>query len=449
MAKERVYTVRGDQALPVQTISLAAAGLRERAHLQEWVIEHPEILGDDVTVIASEFDRWVSHDGQRQLDRLDVLGVNSDGRLVIAELKRDDAPDVVQMQAIKYAALVSRMTEDDVADAYATHLRGRGEVVTTEEALSRLELVVGSFDPDILRSPQIVLVAGDFTPTTTATVVWLAEQGLDIVLQRLQAYRTPAGEIVATVSQVFPLPNGEDLLVSPIRAQRKESDRARLGKRAQRAVSLLIDNESLEDGTPLELTIAMGSARSQIEDWVAADPRRGRARWVNDRSAPIEWEADGQRYAPSTLARLIVRESTGRETSLQGSQWWATPDGTTLASLAGIGASSGADWSLLHNVMRQLPAGRWTTYGDLATIAGTAPQPLGSHIARCPECANAHRVLGAGGVPSAGFQWTDPDRTESQRDVLEAEGLAFIDEAADPAAWMSASDLREMAGASP
>jgi hypothetical protein len=45
---ELVYKVSGETATPVKPITLAAAGLRERAHLQEWVIANPEIVGDGV-----------------------------------------------------------------------------------------------------------------------------------------------------------------------------------------------------------------------------------------------------------------------------------------------------------------------------------------------------------------------------------------------------------------
>jgi RecB family endonuclease NucS len=39
---------------------------------------------------------------------LDVLGLDRDGRLVVVELKRDQAPDTVDMQALKYGSLVKQ-----------------------------------------------------------------------------------------------------------------------------------------------------------------------------------------------------------------------------------------------------------------------------------------------------------------------------------------------------
>ena len=75
-------------------MTLAEAGLRERSDLQGWVLERPEILGDGVMVVAFEFDRWrAGGSGERERDRLDVLGLGRRGRLVVAELKRDRAPE--------------------------------------------------------------------------------------------------------------------------------------------------------------------------------------------------------------------------------------------------------------------------------------------------------------------------------------------------------------------
>ena len=39
--------------------------------------------------------------------------------------------------------------------------------------------------------------------------------------------------------------------------------------------------------------------------------------------------------------------------------------------------------------------GRWTTYGELAQLGGTAAMPVGQHVANAPGLDNAYRVLGA------------------------------------------------------
>lgn len=100
MAEEQLYTVEGAKATPAERVSLTEAGLLERQHLQEWVIAHPEILGEDVLFVTFESDRWITGGGAPTWERLDVLALDRAGRLIVTELKRDVAPDAVMVQAL-------------------------------------------------------------------------------------------------------------------------------------------------------------------------------------------------------------------------------------------------------------------------------------------------------------------------------------------------------------
>jgi hypothetical protein len=215
MGDELVFTVSGAAAKPAAAVSLAEIGLSERQHLQEWVIAHPEILGPHIMVVTFEFDRWWAAGGS-PLDRLDVLGLDRSGRLVVAELKRDAAPDTVEMQAIKYAAMASRFTPETLASQHARFLSSRGQAVTDQEALNALEEHAEdqTLTVEALRQPRIVLLAASFPPVVTATAVWLREMGLDISLVQFKAYRTD-NETLVTVSQLLPVPTVEEFTVVP------------------------------------------------------------------------------------------------------------------------------------------------------------------------------------------------------------------------------------------
>lgn len=214
---ELVFTVSGATATRVGGVSIESLGLTERAHLQEWVIAHPDIIGQSVLVVAFEFDRWSSSTGVNPRDRLDVLGLDQDGRLVLAELKRGRAPDTVELQAIKYAAMVSRFSEDSLADLHAEFLERTQQLkLTNVEALEKLQAhVLAGLSPDLLLRPRIVLLAEDFSPIVTSSVVWLNEQGVDISLRRYQAYRTTSGETMITVSQLYAVAEIGDFEVKP------------------------------------------------------------------------------------------------------------------------------------------------------------------------------------------------------------------------------------------
>ena len=313
MSDEHVYTVVGRTATPATRIDLADAGLRERSDLQEWVLAHPEILGDDVKIIGVEFDRWQDSRGQRQLNRLDVLGLDASGRLIVAELKRDRAPDSVHLQALTYAAMASRLTANDVVSVYRRFLERTAPGATVEQAREELLEHAGELDPQTLSSPRVVLVAGSFTPATTSTVVWLTEQGLDITLQRVQAYRLGSGEIIVTVSQLFPVRDVAEFMVSPLREEAQAAKRRQGSGSERNAVERLIESEELPDGVTLNLTPTTELSRDnreQIAEWVTEDPARGRATWHNDPTGPLEWGADGQRYRPSSLVKIVVEQAT-------------------------------------------------------------------------------------------------------------------------------------------
>lgn len=107
-------------------------------------------------------------------------------------------------------------------------------------------------------------------------------------------------------------------------------------------------------------------------------------------------------------------------------------------------ASAGTDakLDLLTDALDLVPEGAWTTYGDLATVTGLANQLVGTWCNKSEHPA-AHRVLGANGKSSPGFAWADPDRTQTQQEALEAEGVEFDEwDRASPLQRMTAEELR-------
>ncbi len=167
---EMLLTVNADKATPVDRVDLSELDLREREHLQEWILANPAVLGPDVEIITSEYDRWQTSGGAPVLDRLDILAIDPDGRIVVAELKRGVAPHTVHMQAINYAAMVSRLAPEDIAELYAATHRRAGEDKDTASALTVLT-TERLLTAESIRRPRIVLVASDFPASVTSAVV--------------------------------------------------------------------------------------------------------------------------------------------------------------------------------------------------------------------------------------------------------------------------------------
>lgn len=97
--------------------------------------------------------------------------------------------------------------------------------------------------------------------------------------------------------------------------------------------------------------------------------------------------------------------------------------------------------------MLRSPLGRWTTYGELAQLGGTAAMPVGQHVANTDGLDSAYRVLGSDGKPRPDFHWDDPDDNRSVTDVLKVDGVRFdANGAADPSQRISATELSSLIG---
>jgi hypothetical protein len=299
---ELLFHVAGSSARAAEPISLAEAGLRERADLQEWVLKYPQMLGEDIRIVTFEFDRWGTARGENPRDRLDVLGLGADGRLVVAELKRDAAPDTIYSQAIKYAAMASRFDDRTLGEYHARYLSRQGAPVSREDAWAQMLEHAPEMDESTRRRPRIVLLARDFPMQVTAMAVWLNEMDLDVTLMRFQAYRA-ADRVMLTVSQLLPVPDVEEFTVAPQRAEaRSASDPARIAQRQATATRRLAEAGAVADGTTFTLRLrgeVPESFRERLSAWIGQDPRRKSARWRND---PVRPPGLGRRRA-SLLTR--------------------------------------------------------------------------------------------------------------------------------------------------
>ncbi|MEW1959571.1 DUF262 domain-containing protein [Kineococcus sp. NPDC059986] len=84
-------------------------------------------------------------------------------------------------------------------------------------------------------------------------------------------------------------------------------------------------------------------------------------------------------------------------------------------------APAATAWGLLVTALAALPAGRWTTYGDLAALIGTYPTSVGHYLTSAPV-SNVHRVLQADGTV-----WEAATAADDPRPLLAAEGVRFDD----------------------
>jgi alkylated DNA nucleotide flippase Atl1 len=102
---------------------------------------------------------------------------------------------------------------------------------------------------------------------------------------------------------------------------------------------------------------------------------------------------------------------------------------------------AGFDWSRVDAVVSAIPPGRWTSYGELAQLAGTSAQPVGNRMSSS-NLPTAYRVLDRFGRISESFRWPDPGDHREPAALLASEGIRFDDQGlADPEQRLSAYEL--------
>jgi hypothetical protein len=211
-----IYEVTQAELRRIEETSFSQAGLHERRDLQRLLRTQIDVISPDTLVIAEEFSQW--EDSNR---RIDLLGVDKDANLVVVELKRSEDGGHMDLQAVRYAAMISAMTFDRAVEVYADFLQ---RISSSEDARDNLLEFLEWDEPDEDRFAQdvrLVLASAEFSKELTTAVIWLNEHGLDIRCIRIKPY-SDTGRVFADVQQVIPLPEAEDYQVQLKVKQQKE-----------------------------------------------------------------------------------------------------------------------------------------------------------------------------------------------------------------------------------
>lgn len=320
--------------------SLEDIGFRERQDLQRWIENYPEFIGADLLVVTTELDAW-EFGSDRVKDRLDVLFLDSTGSLLVAELKRGEAPDTVDLQALKYAAYCSQLTVEYIVGDHAKY-----HEVDTSTAREKILEHAPALEDGSVGAVKIRLVAEAFKPSVTSMVLWLRDYDMDVGCIQILVKRLPDGNAVITSRQLLPLPVAQDYLVRRRRRERDEEQREASGRR-QNVVTELLSAGALEPETELNLKLDSFTKEEQdlLKSSLETNPATGKAVWTGlGLLKALRWNRDGELYSASGLVVRILQDNGSDARAAHGPRYWETPDGHTLLELAdslkqGVGES--------------------------------------------------------------------------------------------------------------
>lgn len=327
------------QQLPEK--ELAQLGILEREHLEEWTIEEPRILGEDLLVITSEYDKF-----EDLRERLDILAIDREGKLVVVELKRDKADRTTDLQAIKYASYCATLTAEEIQNDYRAFWNERNDEPISLEDVG--EKFVNFLNPSVTGDvpytddgwanfelddkPRILLVAGSFGPEITSPVMWLIEEyDMDVTCTRIEAYRH-RDRVILNSQQVIPIPEAEEYLTKRRQKQEKQEKTS-----VTFTLPELLDRDVLKKGDIV--VFDESEVPDEIDrEWNPEDDYwRAKVTGKTGQQDNIEWLYDGELYSFTGLTREILNQLIGRDKSkpLNGYAYWTHPEfgGKTLLEL--------------------------------------------------------------------------------------------------------------------
>ena len=213
-----IYKMAGDKERLDEIVptSFGQEGVLERTDLQRILRDQTDVLEEGLLIISEEFGNW--EDSSR---RIDLLGLDAKGCLVVVELKRGETGAHMDLQAIRYAAMVANMTYQQTVDACQAYLgkRALNEGNAVEEGAAEnliREHLEKIEEGQAIRTeiPRIILASENFSKELTTCVMWLNDswlrnEGREIKCIRLQPHRN-GDEILVETSVVVPLPEAAD-----------------------------------------------------------------------------------------------------------------------------------------------------------------------------------------------------------------------------------------------
>lgn len=193
----------------LKPVSFSELGFSERNHLQEWLANQPDALGEELLVIQKEFDGF---DDTRE--RLDLLAIDKHGTLVIIENKLDDSGRNVVWQSLKYASYCSTLSKTQISEIFQRYLDKQGPDHDARrlicEFLGKEEFAEVVLNPG--NDQRIIMVAAEFRKEVTSTVLWLLKHKVFVKCFKATPFQD-GPDLFLSLEQLIPLPEAEELMI--------------------------------------------------------------------------------------------------------------------------------------------------------------------------------------------------------------------------------------------
>ncbi|MDW3094611.1 MAG: hypothetical protein R8G33_02945 [Gammaproteobacteria bacterium] len=211
-----IYEINNKQLVKIDEMNFSSLGMRERQDLQQILKESFAAIDPDILIISEEFGDW--EDSRR---RIDLLGIDKNANLVVIELKRTEDGGHMDLQAIRYAAMISILTFEKVVYIYQDYLDKNGSEQDAETTLLDFLDWNEESEDEFAQDVRIILISANFSKEITTAVMWLLDKFVDIRCIRIIPYQKDR-DVIIDVQQIIPLPEISDYQIQAREKEKKE-----------------------------------------------------------------------------------------------------------------------------------------------------------------------------------------------------------------------------------
>ena len=185
------------------------------SHLESWLENNPWALVEGEPIL------WIGRQTSANVEEStifpDLLGLDSEGNLVIVELKRGETPREVVAQLLEYAAWAKDLSDEQIHGIAKTYFQTVKNETTLQDAFSEM------FEDELLalnRRLRLFVVAEEISRRILQVCRFLrTSHSMDINCLTVSTFQTESGEVLVNTEAKV----GEEDVVAPKSARQNTS----------------------------------------------------------------------------------------------------------------------------------------------------------------------------------------------------------------------------------
>ena len=219
MAIFRLEKLEGDDMSKAELVIAQETNLELEKHLENWLENSPRqtLAPEDFLWIGRQTS--VTDEGGTIFS--DLLGIDSEGNLVVAELKKGRTPRDVVAQLLDYAAWANGLSESQIREIAEDYFAGRERFQgkTFDDAFREVfDLPETDELPQLNQNLRLFIVAEEIADRVTRVCRFLRNShGLDVTCLVVSMFQTELGEVVVSTEKIV----GDEDFAAPKIQQRE------------------------------------------------------------------------------------------------------------------------------------------------------------------------------------------------------------------------------------